>query len=417
MISQEEINRLIDIPGHEAKEFHFEQQGLESILHIVIEKTQSQYRCVCGYTTNTYYDSKYLKVRDLPYGRWKIVYLWFKKYRIECPNCGVKTEVLSWLDPRSRCTKRLADEIALTCRNLRSISDVAREYRMSWDRVKDIDKKAMEKDLNPPDFTGVRVIAVDELSIKKGHKYATRVIDLERRRTLWVSKDRSEESLDEFYKLLGEEGCSKVAAVAIDEHKPYIASTSKNCPQATIVYDEFHILNNYGKVIDKVRNQECLKAGKQKYEVIKGSKYLLLSNRENLDHEKRIRLQEILNLNRRIYKVYVLKDDLKHLWSFSDKGQALEWFKDWYRRARYSRIDPLKKFACGLKEHIDGILAHCTYKINTSVLEGMNNMAKVIKRIAFGFRDTDYFFLKLRAHNFTKTHKQLIPFVSKFEIV
>ena len=115
--------------------------------------------------------------------------------------------------------------------------------------------------------------------------------------------------------------------------------------------------------------------------------------------------------------MYLLKDDLKHLWSFSDKEQARNWFKGWYRRAMYSRIEHLKKFACSLKEHLDGILAHCDYRINTSVLEGMNNMAKVIKRVAFGFRDMDYFFLKLRAHDLVKTRKRLIPLVSKFEIV
>ena len=417
MISQEEINRLIDIPGYEVKGLHFEQQGSEFILHVEIKNSQDLFHCHCGYSTDTYYDCQYFKVRDLPFGKWKIVYLWFKKHRIECPQYGIVTESLEWLDPRSRCTKRLADEIALACRNLRSISDVAREYRLSWDRVKEIDKKAMEKELNPPDFTEVRQIAVDELSIRKGHKYATRVIDIEKRRTLWVSKDRSEESLAEFYKLLGEEGCKRIEAIAMDEHKPYIAATRRYCPHASIVYDEFHVLNNYGKVIDKVRNQECLKVSKEKYAVIKGSKYLLLSNRENLDYEKRIRLGEVLAVNKSINKVYLLKDDLKHLWSFSDKEQARNWFKGWYRRAMYSRIEHLKKFACSLKEHLDGILAHCDYRINTSVLEGMNNMAKVIKRVAFGFRDMDYFFLKLRAHDLVKTRKRLPPLISKFNIV
>jgi len=417
MINQEDINKLIDIPGCKVERFHFEQQSSEFILHIEIEKTQDQFHCSCGYSTNTYYDCQYFKVRDLAFGKYKIVYLWLKKYRIECPNCGIVKESLTWLDSWSRCTKRMEEDVAFACRELRSISDVAREYRLNWDRVKDIDKRAMEKELNPPDFSGVTLIAVDEFSIKKGHKYATRVIDLEKRRTLWISLGRSEESLTEFFKLLSPEGCSKITAVAMDEHKPYILATQKYCPQAVIVYDQFHVLNNYGKVIDKVRNQECLKASKEEYEVIKGSKYLLLSNRENLNYEKSIRLQDVLKVNHNLNKVYVLKDDLKHLWSFSSKEDAINWFNGWYRRAMYSRIDPLKKFAKSIKEHLDGILAHCDYNINTSVIEGMNNMAKVIKRVAFGFRDTDYFFLKIRAHDLNKTRKQLVPLISKFEIV
>lgn len=417
MISQKDINKLIDIPGYKVERFHFEQQGSESILHIEIKNSQDLFHCHCGYSTSTYYDCQYFKVRDLPFGRWKIVFLWFKKHRVECPQHGIVTESLEWLDPWSRCTKRLSDEIALVCRDLRSISDVAREYRMSWDRVKDIDKRAMEKELNPPDFTDVQQIAVDELSIRKGHKYATRVIDIDKRRTLWVSLGRKEESLAEFYKLLGKDGCKKIEAVAMDEHKPYILATGKYCPQAAIVYDEFHILSNYGKIIDKVRNYECRRASKEEYEVIKGAKYLLLSNRENLDYEKTIRLTEVLKVNKSIYKTYLLKDDLKHIWSFRDKGKARNWFEGWYQRAIYSRVEPVKEFARNLKEHLDGILAHCDYPINTSVLEGMNNMAKVIKRVAFGFRDMGYFFLKLRAHDLVKTRKQLPPLITKFNIV
>lgn len=409
MITPKEINRLISIPGYEVQGFHFDKQGSAGVLYIQIKKMNRQFDCACGYHTNRYYDGEPFRVRDLPYGEWKIVYLVFRKYRIECPRCGVVTERLSWLEPWSRHTKRLTEEVALACRSLRPISDVAREYRLNWVTVKEIDKRTLEKELNPPDVKDVEVIAVDELSIRKGHKYATRVIDVEKRRTLWVARDRREESLGEFYKLLGPDGCKRIKAVAMDEHKPYIAATQKYCPQAMIVFDEFHILNNYSKVIDQVRNQESLGVSKEETKVIKGSKYLLLANRENLSEEKKIRLREVLKINRRLNTVYVLKDDLKQLWQYENKEEAQQWFWGWYRRAMYSGIEPLKKFACGLKNHLDGILSHCDYPINTSVLEGMNNLAKVIKRIAFGFRDMDYFFLKLRAHGLIRREPNTIP--------
>ena len=152
------------------------------------------------------------------------------------------------------------------------------------------------------------------------------------------------------------------------------------------------------EVIDRVRVQEAAKAAGRLVEVIKGSRYLLLKNRKKLDRKRKeqVRLSELLKLNRRLNTVYVLKDDLKHLWSYKSEGWARKWFADWYIRAIRSRIEPLKKFARRLKEHLPGILAHCRYPIHTSFIEGVNNKIKVIKRVAFGFRDLKYFFLKIR---------------------
>lgn len=101
-------------------------------------------------------------------------------------------------------------------------------------------------------------------------------------------------------------------------------------------------------------------------------------------------------MNRPLSILYILKEDLKHLWDYTYTGAAKRWFRGWYRRAMSSGIDALKKFAKTLKLHLDGILAHCKHKLNTSVLEGVNNKAKVIKRISYGFRDYEYYFLRIR---------------------
>jgi transposase len=182
----------------------------------------------------------------------------------------------------------------------------------------------------------------------------------------------------------------------MDMWEAYEKATRKYCPNAEIVYDQFHIIQNYGKVIDKVRNIELARAKKEQQDILKGTKYLLLSNRANVRGKRRVKLDELLRLNKAISTVYILKDDLKHLWDYSYEGWARKWFAGWYQRAQESGITPLIKFADSLKEHLAGILAHCRYGINTSFLEGMNNKIKLIKRIAFGFRDMDYFFLKIR---------------------
>ena len=155
----------------------------------------------------------------------------------------------------------------------------------------------------------------------------------------------------------------------------------------------------YGReVVDRVRVDEAnrLRQDKPARAVVKGARWLLLRNRENIDKEDRVKLTELLNANRALATVYVLKDDLKHLWDYSYEGAAKRFWKEWYSRALRSGIEPLKKFARNLKDKLAGILAHCRWPLHTSLLEGINNKIKVIKRAAYGFRDDDYFFLKIR---------------------
>ena len=155
----------------------------------------------------------------------------------------------------------------------------------------------------------------------------------------------------------------------------------------------------YGReVVDRVRVDEAnrLSADKPARAVVKGSRWLLLRNRENIGKEERVRLAELLRANRALAAVYVLKDDLKQLWGYKYEGSARKFWEEWHRRAMRSRIGPLKKFAQNLKLKLDGILSHCRWPLHTSLLEGINNKIKVIKRSAYGFRDDEYFFLKIR---------------------
>jgi transposase len=173
------------------------------------------------------------------------------------------------------------------------------------------------------------------------------------------------------------------------------------CPQAEVVYDLFHVVAKYGReVIDRVRVDEAnrLRQDPRARRLVKGSRWLLLRNRENVTHEQdRVRLSELLAANRALFTVYVLKDDLKALWGYRHAGYARHFWRHWYRRAISSGIVPLKNFARRLKDYLPGILAHCRWPIGTSVIEGINNTIKVIKRMAYGYRDDAYFFLRIRA--------------------
>lgn len=318
--------------------------------------------------------------------------------RVRCDNCGTAMENIPWLSPYARITKRLALSVARLCR-VAPIRHVAEHYGLSWDQTKAIHKTYLREHLGEPDLSSITMLGMDEFAIQKGHRYATIILKPNTREVLWVGRGRGREDIRPFFEKLGKQGCSRIEAVVMDMWEPYEQEVRHQCPAARIVYDLFHVKSKYAReVVDRVRIDEANKYSHDKSgrEIIKGSKWLLLRNKENLVHNNRVRLRELLDANKRLAAVYVLKDDLSHLWDYKYEAAARRFWEEWYRRAMKSRIEPLKKFAKSLEKHIDGILAHCRYPMNTSVIEGINNTIKVIKRMAYGFRDDEYFFLRIR---------------------
>ena len=353
----------------------------------------------CGEEATRTYDSAERWVRDLPIFDAQ-THLLVHRCRVDCPRCGAHLERLSWLDRHSRVTRRLAESVVRLCKVL-PVKHVAQYLGLGWDAVKAIDKSFLKEKLGPPDLSGVEVIAMDEVAIHRGHRYATVVAAPATREVLWVGRDRSGAALRPFFQLLGKEGRKRLKAVVMDMHAPWENAVKRQCPKAEIVYDLFHVVAKYGReVVDRVRVDEAnrLKADPRKRKVIKGSRWLLLRNKENITKPKdQIHLRELLNANAALSAAYILKDDLKQLWEFRDPALALEFFIEWSVRAWRSGLKPLQKFAEALATRARGIIAHCLWPLHTSFLEGINNKIKVIKRMAYGFRDEEYFFLKIRA--------------------
>jgi transposase len=361
----------------------------------------------CGEPVVEIHDVTERRVRDLPIldaDTWLV----FPRARLQCPRCGPTVEAVPWLDRYQRMTTRLAEAIARLAQVL-PIKHVAEWFRVGWETVKQVDQRALVVRLGPVDLTNVRVIALDEFAIQRGHRYATVVVDPLRKRVLWVGRGRGRNDIRPFFELLGPAGCARLEAVVMDMSGAYGDEVRAQCPHAAIVYDLFHVVARYGReVIDRVRvdetNRIAQAAGpndhrtRARRRVIKGARWLLLRNREHVTHPAdRVRLRELLRANRALFIVYVLKDDLKQLWRFRYPAAARRFWRQWYRRARASRLAPLLAFARSLAKHIEGVIAHCRYPLHTSLLEGINNKIKVLKRMAYGFRDDVYFFLKIRA--------------------
>jgi transposase len=292
----------------------------------------------------------------------------------------------------------MAQSVARMCREV-PIKFVAEQFGLGWGQVKRIHKAYLQDELGEPDLSGLTEIGMDEFALEKGHRYATVIIEPRTRRVLWVGRGRGREDIRPFFEKLGPDRCKQLQAAVMDMWEPYEQEVRMHCPNAKVVYDLFHVKSKYGReVIDRVRVDEAnrVQGDPDARKVVKGAKWILLRNQSNLRPADRVRLKELMAANQRLAKVHVLKEDLAHLWEYKYEGAARRFWEDWYKRAINSRIEPLKRFARKLQARLDGVLAHCKHPLNTSILEGLNNKIKVIKRMAYGFRDDTYFFLRIR---------------------
>ena len=316
--------------------------------------------------------------------------------QVFCLICGrYLLEDLEFFEPSRRVTKRFAHYIHNLCKVL-TVKDVARHCNLDWKTVKDIDKTFLEVEFGQTDYRDLTILAVDEISVRRGHTYMTVVLDYLTGRVVWMGEGRKAETLMEFFDGMTDEQRAKLEAIAMDMWDPYIKAVEMKVPHVKIVFDLFHMVKEFNKVIDRVRIDEYTKASESDKSVIKGSKYLLLKNPENIRKgEEQEHLNRLLALNKTISKVMVLKDSLKLIWGAESREDAKRKINDWCSLAKAVNHPSVIAFARRIRRYEYGILNHCDYPIHTSIIEGVNNKIKVIKRIAYGFHDNRYFSLKV----------------------
>ena len=400
MAQAQSISRLGGWEGYEVAEDWDEDRGGRRWCVIRLRPIRGWRRCCshCGASTSAIHDFEERRIRDLPIFD-RAVELIVPRVRVECPGCGPKLERLAWLAPYARVTQRLGESVARLCKVM-AIRHVARFFGLDWKTVKELDRASLERELGPVDLEGLEVIALDEFAIQKGHRYATVIVEPTRKRVLWVGRGRGREDIRPFFLLLGPERCQRLKAAVMDMNAGFEFEVKAHCPNAAIVFDLFHVVAKYGReVINRVRVDRAneLRDDQRGRRVVKGARWLLLKNRDSLRPGEDVELQELLAANHALFVVYVLRDALKDLWRYRHTGYAARAWRSWYRKAMRSRIEPLIRFARRLRPYLPGILAHCRWPLGTNLVEGINNKIKVIKRMAYGFRDDAYFFLKIRA--------------------
>jgi transposase len=334
----------------------------------------------------------------------KPVHIHFPVPRVCCHDCGLTRQVkLGFADPRKGYT-RAFERYALQLSRGMTIQDVAEHLQVSWDTIKDIQARSLRRRFGKPKLRKLKQIAIDEIAIGKGHHYLTVVLNLVSGAVVFVGEGKGAEALAPFWRRL-RRARAKIVAVATDMGKAYIKAVRENLPGVVHVFDHFHVIKLFNDKLSAFRrdlHREANCAGDRK--ILKGTRWLLLKNPENLndDRNERQRLEAALELNAPLATAYYLKEDLRQLWAQPNKRTARRVLRDWLARARASGVRMLCQFANTLEEHAQGILAYYDYPISTGPLEGTNTKIQAMKRQAYGFRDREFYKLKILGIHETK---------------
>lgn len=325
--------------------------------------------------------------------------------RLGCRDCGVvRQAVIRFAKPFGRVT-RAFERYALGLLTFATIQDVANHLRVGWDSIKALFKRRLQSQFGQPKLKHVTRIAIDEISIGHGHRYLTVVLDLRSGAVIFVGEGKGAEALNPFWKRLNA-AHARIEAVATDMSPAYTFAVRKHLPNALHVFDHFHLIKLFNERLSDFRRELQREAeGPLGQEVLKGTRWLILKNPENLSDEKgkgkyrttseRERLAMALRINQPLATAYYMKEEFRHFWDQDDLVAATRFLDDWCRRAEASRLSVLMKMARTFQFHRTGLLNYYRCPISTGPLEGLNNKIKTLQRQAYGFRDQEFFRLRI----------------------
>ena len=380
----------------------YEYRSTEYLCGVVffrIEQPRDRLRCSrCGTADVSARGTVRRVFRSVPIGS-KPVAIAFDLPRVHCRDCGLTRQVrIGFAEEHKRYTKAFG-RYALELTRFGTIQDVARHLGVGWDLIKDLKKSDLARRYRQPKLRHLKHLAIDELCVGRGRRFRTLVLDLDTGAIVFVGQGKGADALKPFWKRLNASR-AKISAVAADLSPAYTQAITGNLPDATLVYDRFHVVKLLNEKLSDLRRELHREAvdGLHK-QVLKGTRWLLLKNPDNLDDAKgeRRRLEEALQLNQTLATAYYLKEDLRQFWEQDNGFAASQFLTHWIRKAESSGIRMLQQFAKTLALHRRGLLAWYRCPLSTGPLEGTNNKIRALTRQAYGFRDQEYFLLQLYA--------------------
>lgn len=335
----------------------------------------------------------------------KRAYLHVTKRRHNCPKDNrTHVEEVPWLKKWSRVTERFSEQVA-------RLTAITTNQEAGWflglddESVYRIDKEILEERFNkklipPPSAVN---ISVDEVSYKKYHRYLTNAAGTDERAVIWNDRGRKTEVLDRYYAGIGEDSCRRIESVALDGARTYISSTNKYAVNALIVYDKFHIIQKLNWAVDMARKQELRKARKENNDELIGlmncrQRFILLKNKNNLTESQAGCLKRLCEINEPIYKAMLLKESFLSVYDYESPEEAQGYLEGWIKDALSSAVETFGIIALSFRDKLQYIINWFRKKVSSAISEGINNKIKRLKRMAYGYKDVEYFRLKIHQH-------------------
>ena len=373
------------------------ERGEDGRLILELErKGMHRFTCAgCGGRTGHVRDAKLRTWDDIPWAEHPVT----RQYRLRrlwCRRCGIRTERVGFADPHARLTRRFRQRIGLDCQSMPT-SHAAVRHAVSWGAARRAERAFLETwDRTRPKHRP-RHLGVDEIQRGKGQQFWTVLSDLVRGEVIGLQRDRSEDSLRT---LLAERMDARqraaVQAVCMDMHRPYLNVVTEVLPRAEAVFDKFHVLQHASAALDEVRRQEFFRAGPVMRTHGRGKRWLLLRRWKTVRGSKRAELQALFAANRRLFKAYVLREQLDRLWTYKTRSGVLNVLNGWIQALRWQRLPEMERLGDFLFKHLEGIAAYCDQPVRFGVVESINTTIKAVLRRARGMRDEAMLVLKLK---------------------
>jgi transposase len=373
------------------------------IFHARIKKKKK--KCAhCGSSKVQQKDSKRRTLRACNLSNQK-AYIEIITYKLLCLSCGKRAWMkLPFAMGKYPLTKSFVNYI-ISLIGISTLLHVARLFSLQWKTVKNLDKENLKRRPKQFSFKKLEYLSIDEIAIRKGHHYMTIISDIATGQIIYAVEGRKEEVLVPFLKKL-KHRARKLKAIAMDMSAGYAGAVKKYLSHIAIVFDRFHITKVLTGAVDEVRKEEWKRCLEQGHNVAKGKRFLLLRNFDNLDASGKAGLEELLKINEKLSIAHSMKEQFRLFWDQSNREEGLKFLSNWIVGALSSEVKPLQKAARTFLHHWEGLLNYFDHRIDNGKAEGINNKIKTMKRQAYGFRDLEYFTLKL--YNLHKTTHALV---------
>lgn len=376
---------------------HVEYRSTKYIGNRIVFKAEmndSMKLCSLCKSSNVIFKGKKTRYLHLPpLGRKRCI-LELILHRLYCKDCGALVwPRLQFMEGNKRYTRAFALTV-LDLLQFSTIKAVANYLNVGWDLIKQIHKEKLKNMYQKQDLKGLVYLGIDEFSIRKNHSYMTIFVDLQSGRIFHAIEGRSSEVISPFLQKLGRKAIN-LKAVAIDMSQSYIKAINENLSHVDIVFDRYHIAALANRAIDDLRKELQAQLDQERKSYLKGSKFLFLHNFTNLTDQNKAKLQLLLDANEPLFFMYNMKELLRYFWMLSNRDLAKKFLYSWCFDALCSGIKPFIRLGMTLDKYKDQILNYFKYRITNAVVEGTNNKIKTLKRQAYGYRDMEYFKLRL----------------------